>query len=224
MCGFMRAALYYDEDRRNFPEEGRSRPGPLKKGYDKMDHVLEPNILEFFFAYGVLLGVCLLWRKYMHKDLTFNRGIFLSLLVGYLLMIVLISLQPMTAADRAFVRESGSLVNINPFKELGSLLQGTQGHWQIMWNLILPVPLMFFIGFARKGRVSLFKLVFIGFIASCLVEGIQYSLNDISFFPKHIFETEDIMMNTFGSMIGSLAFCLMEKQEWMKSCISDTMS
>lgn len=184
-----------------------------------MSHILEPNIIDFFSGYGIIFGLCLLWNKAARKQLTYHRSVFLSLFSGYLLFTLLLSLQPFNGS----VGLEG-LYNFQPFRSVLLQLKTAEGHWTIMWHVAIPIPLMFFIGFAMRGRISLIGLCAIGFFASCMIETTLFLMNRIPEFPKHFFDVDDILMNMSGVLIGAISFRLLKRKKWMRQAISDVTS
>lgn len=195
-----------------------------RKGGGSMSHVLNPTIFEFFLAYSVLLSTSLLWEKYVRRTLTYNRGVYLSLLIGYLLITLLLTVQPMSVAERSLISPGGTLVNFHPFRNIIMQTQSGQGHWILMWSIFLPMPFMFFVGFAARGRMSLTGLITIGVAASFLIECGLFLMNNIPQFPKHLFDVDALILNAFGVVIGAFLFYWMQKMQWMKDYISETMS
>ncbi|MCO7127705.1 VanZ family protein [Sporolactobacillus shoreicorticis] len=189
-----------------------------------MDHLLNPTIFDFFVTYSLLLATCLLFEKYVRRTLTYNRGVFLSLFIGYVMLTVLLTIQPMNVMERSIVGVNGALFNLEPFRMIILQMQSAQGHWLLMWGVCLPIPFMFFVGFITRGRFTWLGLVVIGMFASLAVELILYLMNGIPQFPKHLFDVDALILNGIGVFFGALLFRWMEAKQWMKDCISETMS
>ncbi|WP_353948777.1 VanZ family protein [Sporolactobacillus sp. Y61] len=180
-------------------------------------HLLEPDILDFFIGYGTVLGVCLLWEKLTKKHLTFNRGIFLSLLAGYLVFTVLLTVQPVSSGTDTWYQW-------RPLQTISSSLHSAGGYWLLFWQIVLPIPFIFFTGFATRGRLTFFKLMITGFTASLGVEILVFLLNGIPRFPVHPFDVDDLILNACGVLIGTSAFRILGRQAWMRQYITDIMS
>lgn len=189
-----------------------------------MSHVLDPTIFEFFLIYSILLSASLLWEKYVRRSLTYNHGVFLSLFIGYLLITLLLTVQPMSIAERSIVTPDAALVNFEPFRMITLQMQSVQGHWLLMWGIFLPIPFMFFLGFFAQGRASFSGLVALGIASSMVTELTLFLMNGIPQFPKHLFDVDALILNSLGVFSGALLFCWLETKQWMKDCISDTMS
>jgi len=189
-----------------------------------VDHILNPTIFDFFVTYSLLLSACLLFEKYIRHTLTYNRGVFLSLFVGYIMITALLTVQPMGAAEQSVVKPDSILLNLQPFQTIGLQIQSTQGHWLLMWRICLPVPFMFFVGFMTRGRFALPGLIMIGMSASFAVELALFLMNGIPQFPKHLFDVDALILNGIGVFFGTLFFRWMETKQWMKDYISETMS
>ncbi|MCO7176905.1 VanZ family protein [Sporolactobacillus kofuensis] len=189
-----------------------------------MSHVLNPTIFEFFLTYSVFLSVSLLWERYVRKTLTYHRGVFLSLLVGYLLITLLLAVQPMSRVEQSLISPGGPFVNLQPFRDIMLQTQSDQGHWLLMWNSLLPVPFIFFVGFASHGNLRLSGLIVIGMTAILVVECGLYFMNNVPHFPKHLFDIDALILNSIGVLTGSILFFCMQKTQWMQECISETMS
>ncbi|WKB35919.1 VanZ family protein [Terrilactibacillus sp. S3-3] len=191
-----------------------------------MDNPFEPNILSFFLVYGILLSLCLIWSKFVRKHLTFNRGVYLSLFVYYLLMVVVLTLLPLSIGPAIMAKSSTSFSSINlvPFKTLVLYGQTSQGRWTIVCHVLLLMPLMFFVGFAKRGQSSILKMIFTGFLVSCFLESVQWVLGSQAILNNHICNIDDVMMNTFGAGLAAVIFKTMSKNEWLKKYITDWMS
>lgn len=192
-----------------------------------MDTPFEPNILSFFLVYGVLLSLCLVWSKFVRKHLTFNRGIFLALFIYYLLMVAALTLLPVSMSSPAImIKPSLSFTSVNPvpFKTLFLYGQTSQGRWTIACHVLLLMPLMFFVGFAKRGRISVLKMIMTGFLVSCILECTQWIVAGPADIPNHIFNIDDVMMDTFGAVLAAIVFKTMSKNQWLKKYIMDWMS
>ncbi|MCL1632442.1 VanZ family protein [Sporolactobacillus sp. CPB3-1] len=189
-----------------------------------MNHILNPTIFEFFTVYIILFGVCVLWEKWVRRTLTYNRGVFLSLFTGYMLLTLLLTVQPMSPAEWSIVVPGSPLVNLRPFRIITLMLQSVQGHWLLMWSIFLPIPFIFFVGFLRRGKIGFSNLFVTGFTASLIIEVMLYVMNHIPHFPKHLFDLDVLILNGFGVFLGCVLFSWMESKQWMKEYISETMS
>jgi glycopeptide antibiotics resistance protein len=82
-------------------------------------------------------------------------------------------------------------VNLIPFSEL-------------ILNMVIFVPLGIYAGVLFKGR-TFGKYLFVFFLSSLIVEGLQFILR------VGIFDITDIITNTLGGIIGLMIFVAIEK-------------
>ncbi|GEB78085.1 VanZ family protein [Sporolactobacillus inulinus] len=189
-----------------------------------MTDLYNPTIAEFFVTYCLLLGATLLWERYLRRTLTYPRGVFYSLLIGYAMITLLLMIQPMGGAERSVIAPDDPLINFEPFRIIAAQLQSVQGHWLIMWHIFLPIPFIFFVGFIGRGRLSWLGFLMVGFAASIGAELCLFLMNAIPQFPKHLFDIDRLILNGIGVSLGTLLFCWMETKQWMRECIVNTMS
>lgn len=120
-----------------------------------------------------------------------------------LLFVYLTTILWYTVFGRAIAIES---VKIELFWSIKDLSKGNYGIGrQIVGNICLFIPvgfLLYSINKRRKIHVTLFW----GFLLSITVENLQYSL------MRGLFEVDDLIYNTLGTLIGAKAFEFLEKK------------
>jgi glycopeptide antibiotics resistance protein len=94
-------------------------------------------------------------------------------------------------------------INLIPFNEL-LILKGKVDFVEMILNAVIFVPLGIYIGVLFK-RWTYGKKIFLLFIISLLIEGLQFILK------VGAFDTTDIITNSLGGIIGLLIFKAIEK-------------
>lgn len=94
-------------------------------------------------------------------------------------------------------------VNLIPFKE-PFILNGQMDMGEMILNAVIFIPLGIYAGLLFR-RWIFGKKIFLFFLVSLLVEGLQFIL------AIGAFDTTDIMTNTLGGIIGLLVFKAIEK-------------
>jgi glycopeptide antibiotics resistance protein len=94
-------------------------------------------------------------------------------------------------------------INLIPFNEL-LVLKGKVDFVEMILNAVIFVPLGIYIGVLFK-RWTYGKKIFLLFIISLLIEGLQFILK------VGAFDTTDIITNSLGGIIGLLIFKAIEK-------------
>ena len=101
-------------------------------------------------------------------------------------------------------------VNLLPFHSFLEATEQTEYYRETLMNALLFFPLGLTLPFALESRVKRPTGVTIltAMAFSILIEANQY------FFSRGFCETDDVIMNTLGAIIGSLAFLLSSRIPW----------
>jgi hypothetical protein len=186
-----------------------------------LNNLLEPDILDFLLAYGMMFSCCMIWEKYIGKRLTYQRGILFSLLVGYLLITLLLAVRPVPDAIGLYGPKMAA--NLQPLRTIVYRLASGVGLGSIFAGLLWPVPFVFFIGFLTCGRLPFIGLFGVGCICALLLQVGLVLLSAVPGFPVHVFDIDELLLNAAGVSAGSTAFALMKDKEWMKHYLSELM-
>lgn len=95
--------------------------------------------------------------------------------------------------------------NFVPFVSIADIVS-TQSAWnilrQIAGNIILLMPFGFFIPLMLKMKLNWQKVLIIGFWVSFGIEAAQFGISHIIGYTYKITDVDDLILNTFGTMIG----------------------
>lgn len=101
--------------------------------------------------------------------------------------------------------------NLQPFKSISNYII-TGAYIQIYGNIILLMPMVFFINFFVFSKIKWPKLLMIGLSLSVLIEVIQLFENLITQIPGRIADIDDVILNIVGVCISILIFNLLIKK------------
>lgn len=94
-------------------------------------------------------------------------------------------------------------VNLTPFKEIFRYTIGSRKFFKnIIGNIVLFIPYGYFAAYFPKNK----KMLTVGFLTllvSFSIEAIQYRIG-------RVFDIDDIILNTFGGVIGYLIFIILD--------------
>lgn len=77
---------------------------------------------------------------------------------------------------------------------------------QIIWNIVLFLPLWFFIPFIWKKYISIKKTIYIWILASLSIELFQFIISDFLWFNYKSADIDDILLNTLWFIIWLILF------------------
>ena len=80
---------------------------------------------------------------------------------------------------------------------------------QVIGNIIIFVPLGFFIPIIYKKFNSFFSILFLGIICSITIELVQGIINNLTQFYNKVVDIDDVILNVLGVIVGhfTLTFC-----------------
>lgn len=158
-------------------------------------------IFLWFFIYIFFLLFLLINKTIIYKI------IILSLFYFYIIIVLSLTFFPVPIAWLEEIWRYQSVKNnFIPFVSLLEILWNQ--NWdifikskQIIWNIILFIPLWFFIHLFFKEKTSFQKILFIGFLLSFSIEFLQYIIWNILWFFYRSSDIDDILLNSFGFII-----------------------
>lgn len=164
---------------------------------------------------SILIFIILLLIKARNKR-TFIEIFIFAVFYFYIVAVIAVTLFPIPIDDpQNFVGANKQFNPKNNFIPLySSYKMAMNSHLtlslilkQIGGNLILFVPLGFYLPFASKNQLNLNKVILAGIVGSVIIEITQQL---IGFFivrwNYRIFDIDDIILNVSGSIVGYLAF------------------
>lgn len=170
-----------------------------------------------------LVGVLLYYKlKKNHK----YKLSFMILFIIYLLVFFSVTIFPITIVTEL---GKGTFIDTNQgaFFQLipGAGLEDITMYSfikQIIGNILLFVPMYFFIRYIMEGRKkATLKSIGIGILASFGIELVQLLINIITNYANHICDIDDIICNTIGVVVGALLFMLIGKIKVMNKFVKE---
>jgi glycopeptide antibiotics resistance protein len=79
---------------------------------------------------------------------------------------------------------------------------------QIIWNIVLFIPMWFFIPFIWRKYIFIKKAIYIWIISSLTIETLQYIISIILWFNYKSADIDDILLNTIGFIFWIILFRL----------------
>jgi glycopeptide antibiotics resistance protein len=121
-----------------------------------------------------------------------------------------IPIQPQAAE---MLREIGITNNYIPFKSIiSNIVEAT--HWtvwfkMIVGNVLLFMPLGFYLPLVAKKHMNVWKAVIIGFCVSLCIEVMQMLISLLINCRYRAFDVDDLLLNTAGTVLGLVIFKLL---------------
>lgn len=103
-----------------------------------------------------------------------------------------------------------SIFEILNHQSLGAFLKAKQ----ILWNIILFIPLWFFLPLIWVKKQKIQDLILIGLWGSVLIEFLQYFISCLLWFQYKSTDIDDIILNTFGFIIGFFLYKITKNVFW----------
>ena len=133
------------------------------------------------------------------KQISITKTLMIIALFFYILTLIVST----TVARRSL---SGHMIRLFPFYSWKMVLRGNKTHLvMVLENIIMMMPIGFLLPLINKKRNNAVMIVIIGSIISSSIECTQYV------FYKGWFEIEDIFNNSIGTLIGYMAYSLVQK-------------
>ncbi len=85
-----------------------------------------------------------------------------------------------------------------PFKTIIGNFSSTSGLIQLFENIILLIPIAFFLKYLAKRNYSGIKIIMTVCICSVAIEIMQLIITIITIFPMHATDIDDVILNTLG--------------------------
>ncbi len=144
------------------------------------------------------------------KKLRIKNNILGALLIIYLTAVASITLFPIPFdCDNPY----NQLCNFVPFASIYSLISnGEYAVKNILGNIVMFIPFGIIIMLLNYKKISFLKLIFIGLSMSVAIEFLQFLIGYFIGYMYRSVDIDDVILNTFGAMIGFLAVKLIPKK------------
>lgn len=173
--------------------------------------ILDFHIWTFFILYALIALIIFLKNKGKNAYKLYIMELYSLLMVKIVIMPIVI-FKP--GAYEEFSKHL-TLPNYNiqpyPLHTISVCVHSMYGWLQIGGNIILLIPLAFFLIYFTSKKIKTAHLFLIGFFSSILIEGIQLLINYITKYPCHAIDIDDIILNTAGYILGCIIFCKAKK-------------
>lgn len=181
---------------------------------------MEPTLIAIYLALQIAPYVALLiafpYTVYQYvktKSINVDKCTYIYIFILYLLCAYFMTILPLPAADAAVWKKPViELIQLIPFKGFADIKRESFVHdiALILFNVVLTVPLGYFL--RVMFNCNLKKVALLGFLTSLLYEITQ--LTGLFFIyprPWRVFDVDDLMVNTLGSVLGYMVAPVFEK-------------
>lgn len=165
--------------------------------------------ISFLFVAFIMIIIWTGYRVIVHRrfDISLIREIALNIFFLYFLAMVSFTIFKNGHLMMNF--DNYGYANLIPFKETLKMFTDDFGStrralYNVFGNILLFVPLGFFIPLFYEKYNSLLKVTFYGMLASITIEGIQYLT------AMNITDIDDVIFNTLGALVGALCYRIFE--------------
>lgn len=154
--------------------------------------------LEMLIIIFVIIAVINLLVDILRKKIKFEREILKCMLILYLLLLIKVVILPIWIQVPHMNNVGISqMVQLIPFSTIIENI--TDGQYvQLVGNFVLLIPLVIGVALLKKEKILSRRLFILGISASLLLELIQLGTNIITKTNVHIFDVDDIILNTMG--------------------------
>ena len=169
--------------------------------------------VNIFLLIGFLLYFFHLFINFKKFPLSYH--IILLTFLAYAFTLIGITLFPIPIQPQAIemLREIHITNNYTPFKSIiSNIVEAT--HW-IVWfkmvigNILLFMPLGFYLPLIVKKHVNVWKVIIIGFCVSLCIEVMQMFISLLINCRYKAFDVDDLLLNTAGTALGYMIFELL---------------
>lgn len=161
---------------------------------------------EFFYIISVPIYIFILFFL-LYKKFHIRKIILISAFYFYGVSLFAITIFPIPIQGLQEIwiyYQSNN--NFLPFLSLGNILWNDHLSFfvkakQVAWNIIIFIPLWFFLPFFIKKKISFTQILCIGFLCSLWIETLQYLISLFLGFNYKITDVDDVILNTLGGII-----------------------
>lgn len=171
---------------------------------------IEIPLLIWWVLYAPVLSYMIISKIGLYKSFIF------SILYFYIVGVITVTLFPLPFEKKLY--ESG--MNFIPFSSIIEIFTNTNiTFWnkfrQLAWNIILFVPLWFLLSLLSQNK-SIIKILIISFLCSCSIEFTQWFIWFCINFNYRVIDIDDVILNSFGGLIGYIFYNIINKLVWRK--------
>lgn len=159
--------------------------------------------IPYLFMGLILIGVWIIYRiiNLKNEKSSIHRRIIINIFFTYFLAVIYFTFFKDGRLEISITNFGNKYVNIIPLRETIKMFiddhMGIKNAlYNVVGNILLFVPLGFFIPMLFKKLNNAKKILLYGFIASVTIEFIQY------FTPMNMSDVDDVIFNTMGALLG----------------------
>lgn len=170
---------------------------------------------EFLYIISIPIYITLLvfiiWKKVSIKKI-----ILYTLFYFYVISLIVVTLFPIPIQGLEEIwKYANGINNFIPFKSIIDILSNDNlsimiKMKQIIWNIVLFVPMWFFIPLLWISKNQLNKALLIGIISTLSIELTQFLISLLLGFSYKITDIDDILLNILGFIIGFFLYKLFQ--------------
>lgn len=171
--------------------------------------------IDFEFIYFLPFYIAFLIYK-IKQGTPLGILILNSLFFFYIVAILAVTLFPIPIEDRSDYINAGIELN-NNFIPLSSIYEIVSDRpfyvilRQIGGNLILLLPLGFFVPLLWKNRRTFWKAFQVGLLTTLSIESLQLFISYLLGYTYKIFDVDDLILNSLGFILGLILFKTYQK-------------
>lgn len=170
-------------------------------------------MLDYQFCYIISIPIyILLLIILIRKKTSLKKVVLGSLFYFYIIIILWITIFPIPIHG---LKEIGIIGGWNnnfiPFMWIFDILSTHNMSFiikQIIGNILLFIPMGFFIALTWKNKNHFKKYLLIGFLCSVFIESLQYTISFLLGFNYRITDIDDVLLNTLGFVVGLFLYRL----------------
>lgn len=175
-------------------------------------------MLDYKFLFIISIPIYILFLVYViWKKVSIMKIVLYTLFYFYVISLIAVTIFPIPiqGLEEIWIYADG-INNFIPLKSIIYILFNDSlsimiKMRQIIWNIILFIPMWFFIPLIWKSKSHFKKALLIGILCSICIELLQYIISLLLGFSYKITDVDDILLNTLGFVIG---FFLCKLFQW----------
>lgn len=169
-----------------------------------------PQILIFY-----IILLLILWLFCRKLKLGAIKFVIYAAGLLYLLLLAQSTLFPIITGDfypdLAFSQTEIRNLQLVPFSTITMMIENNNWMTQVAGNVLLLLPVPFFLGFMHKRLIGL-PLLFVSSLFSVGIEAAQLLENIICQYPGRAVDIDDILLNMLGILVGTLCVTIFKKR------------
>ncbi len=180
-----------------------------------MGFMFDPKPVAFLILYIIII----LLFYFLHirkKGYSFFQVCISFFFIAYLICVFKETMLPIQFFKEDLSQYDYRYYQLIPFKTILDVVSAHTWKMQIIGNILLLLPLPFFISIFKKGNLRLSKALIYTLITSIGIEIVQLLINVITRVPNKVADVDDILLNTLGGLIGWLIYYIISKHRFYK--------